>query len=678
MSNQKNPNKLIHEKSPYLLQHAYNPVAWYPWGNEAFEKAKKEEKPIFLSIGYSTCHWCHVMENESFEDEEVANLLNDGFISIKVDKEERPDIDTVYMNVCQAYNGHGGWPLTILMTPEQKPFFAGTYLPKLSRSNLFGLMDLLTTVKKQWKEERLPLIAAGEKITALLKSKQTYQDPDYMITTDILDEGYQIFAQTFDPNYGGFGQSPKFPSPHNLLFLLRYGYFEHNEDATKMVYKTLLQMYLGGIYDHIGGGFSRYSTDEKWLVPHFEKMLYDNALLSFTYLEAYEISKIDLFKTVAIRTLDYITREMLDESGGFYCAQDADSEGVEGKFYVFQKDEILSVLGIEDGTYFCDYYGVTDTGNFEGSNILNLLKNYDYDKENARIPLLSTKLYEYRKTRTTLHKDDKILTSWNSLMIVAYLKAYKVLKDEIYLTTASNSIDFILNNMVGEDHTLYTSYRKTRGSHLGTIDDYSFFIWALIEAYEVTFDVKYLELALTFNKKMTTEFFDDKEGGFYLYGFNSEELILHPKEIYDGAIPSGNSVATYCLGKLNRLTSDLSIQKTYEKQLGFLVSSISDYPSGYSFSLLSIINELYHAKELICVPATTEEANNIKNLLHSLYLPNVIIIFKERENEAELVKLIPNLENYHGTAGKTTFYLCENRSCSAPFYSLEKLAEHLI
>jgi uncharacterized protein YyaL (SSP411 family) len=671
------PNKLIEEKSPYLLQHAYNPVKWYPWGCEAFELAKKENKPIFLSIGYSTCHWCHVMEQESFEDEEVAALLNDNYVSIKVDKEERPDIDTIYMNVCQAFNGHGGWPLTIIMTPEQKPFFAGTYFPKNAKYNMFGLIDLLSSVKEQWTNEKEKLVNSSEEITKILTKSNVNKSNININYKYLLDKAYENFVDLFDSSNGGFGESPKFPTPHNLLFLLRYGFFEKNSEAVSMVEKTLIQMFRGGMYDHIGHGFSRYSTDKKWLVPHFEKMLYDNALLSFAYLEGYQLCKNELFKNVAVNTLDYVARELRHEDGGFFCAQDADSEGVEGKYYVFSKEEIITVLGEEDGQFICDYYDITEKGNFEGSNILNLLNNINYSHEDPKIAPLRVKLYQYRLERTKLHKDDKILTSWNSLMIVAYIKAYRVIYDEEYLHIARRSIDFILMNLTDENQDLYTSFRNQRGNHKGIIDDYSFFVWALTEFYEATFETTYLERALYFMKKMIHYFYDRNEGGFYIYGLNSEQLILRPKEVYDGAIPSGNSVACYCLNKLARITSDLEIQKIFEKQIDYLASEITGYPAGFCFTLLSMINEVYESKELICVVNDEKELESIKELFHKKYLLNTILLVKPDKEKNIIESLIPMLKSYNCKDNKATFYLCKNHVCSVAFHDIKELDNKL-
>ena len=432
-------NHLQYEKSPYLLQHRENPVDWYPWGEEAFARAKKEDKPIFLSIGYSTCHWCHVMAHESFEDAEVAEVLHRSFICIKVDREERPDIDAVYMGVCQMMTGSGGWPLTILMTAEQKPFFAGTYFPKWSQYGMLGLMELLAQVEKLWKTDRKKLLETGEKIASFLQKESTEELA--APTAVLLEQGAAELLQRFDREWGGFGTAPKFPTPHNLFFLLRYGKAEGNAIAVSAVEKSLDAMAQGGIFDQIGGGFSRYSTDEKWLVPHFEKMLYDNGLLAYAYLEGYLQTGKEFYKEIAEETLDYVMRELTDTDGGFFCGQDADSEGTEGKYYVLRPQEIRDVLG-EDAEVFCRYFHIMEYGNFEGGSIPNRLGE-EAEIRSKKIKELCEKVYAYRKKRTTLHKDDKILTAWNGLMIAAFAKAGFLLENTAYLSAAERAAVFL-------------------------------------------------------------------------------------------------------------------------------------------------------------------------------------------------------------------------------------------
>jgi len=596
------PNKLIDEKSPYLLQHAYNPVDWYPWGDEAFQKAKTENKPVFLSIGYSTCHWCHVMAHESFENEEVAEVLNGYFVPVKVDKEERPDIDSVYMAVCQGITGSGGWPLTIIMTPDQKPFFAGTYYPRERRYNVPGLLEILDSAAKNWEEDRETLESAGDRIVHVLNGRQREQirknDPaagkeGKTLKKELIREAAESLYQSFDNWYGGFGASPKFPMPHNLMFLLRYHQFEKEEHALEIVEKTLQQMYRGGIFDHIGYGFSRYSTDDKWLVPHFEKMLYDNALLAIAYLEAYQVTGNELYKTIAMKTLSYIAREMTGEEGGFHSAQDADSDGEEGKYYVFTPAEILELLGKPDGESFNEFFDITETGNFEGNNIPNLIKTKNYDPIPDNIRKRIPEVYDYRLTRTKLHKDDKVLTSWNSLMIAAYAKAYRALGDEKYIRTAERAAAFLMETMTGNGGKLFVSYRSGAASGSGTLDDYAYFTWALLELYEATLDLEYLEQARKRCGLMLTCFPDEEGGGFYLTDKDAERLICRPKDTYDGAVPSGNSVAGYVLIKLSKLTGIEEYYQAGSRQLEFLAKNAAAYPAGHCFAMMAIMMELY-------------------------------------------------------------------------------------
>ncbi|HEX3037440.1 MAG TPA: thioredoxin domain-containing protein [Oscillospiraceae bacterium] len=668
-------NQLIHEKSPYLLQHAYNPVNWYPWGEEAFSKAKKENKLVFLSIGYSTCHWCHVMAHESFEDEEVADTLNNLFVSIKVDKEERPDIDSVYMGVCQMLTGQGGWPLTIIMTPDKKPIFAGTYFPKHSRYNMPGILDILSALAAKWREDPSELIASGEEITKVLQ--QENGGGEGTLSKDILIKTCELFHQTFDEKYGGFGRSPKFPTPHHILFLLRYAYFEKDNRALKMAEKTLQQMYRGGMFDHIGFGFSRYSTDAKWLVPHFEKMLYDNALLTIAYLEAFQITRNELYKAVAVKVMEYVLRELTDENGGFYCAQDADSEGVEGKYYVFTPDEIISCLGEADGTYFNKYFGITEQGNFEGKSIPNLLSNQEFAERNDRIEKLSKLVFSYRMERTSLHKDDKILTSWNALMIAAFSKAYRILGDERYLRTAERAVSFLESKLMKKDGHLFVRYRDGETSGDGHVDDYAFLVWALLELYQATFDCSYLTKALTVNETLVHDFFDEKSGGFYLYGKNSESLISRPKELYDGAIPSGNSVAAYNLFQISKLTGDAKLEELASKQLSFMAANVQDYPAGYSFAMMAFMLALYPSRELVCVVKNPSDLHAIQTALGRHFAQNTVVLLKDEQNKEELGKIAEFTKAYDGANDEMTFYLCENNACSPPFHGISELEEKI-
>lgn len=670
-------NRLVNEKSPYLLQHAYNPVHWFPWGEEAFAKAKAEDKPIFLSIGYSTCHWCHVMERESFEDDEVAALLNDEYISIKVDKEERPDIDTIYMSVCQAMNGHGGWPLTILMTPEQKPFFAGTYLPKQSNGQMIGLMQLLTTIAALWKNEKHKLLDSGEEITRLLKSQEREQGNRVTPDKRLFGMAYLSFRSQFDSKYGGFGNAPKFPTPHHLLFLLRYAVEYKEEKALQMVEKTLEDMYRGGIYDHIGGGFSRYSTDDAWLVPHFEKMLYDNALLVIAYAEAYQITKNPLYEVVIRETLQYIMEELTDDMGGFYCAQDADSEGEEGKYYVFSQEEVMSLLGEKYGSWFNEQYDITPSGNFEGENIPNRIHKENLVEVSKESKQMRRKLYEYRQQRRKLHKDDKILTSWNSLMITAFTKAFQVLGDEFYLRAAKKAYQFICQDLQNEQGRLFIRYRDGHRQGFGNLEDYSFFIMAQLSLYEVTFDPAYLIHASKDADQMIDLFWDEEQSGFYYYGTDSETLLLRPKEVYDGAIPSGNSVAAYGMVKLAMITRKDRYLEIAKRQLDFLAGEIGEYPSSYTFSLCAMMLEIMDKQEIVCVLSNKLDMDDLKQILRENYLPNTVIVAIEEETKESLGVIAPYVLEYQFAKDNSQIYICENFSCHAPLNGVEALKAYL-
>ena len=664
------PNKLAEEKSPYLLQHAYNPVNWYPWGEEAFDKAKKENKPIFLSIGYSTCHWCHVMAHESFEDSEVAALLNESFISIKVDKEERPDIDTVYMNTCQATTGHGGWPLTILMTPNQKPFYAATYIPKHTQYGILGLVELLDQIALKWSKNPSSILRTGDQLADIMKREFEISSDSAPVTKDIVDVAVTQLNQSFDHDYGGFGNEPKFPTPHKLMFLLRYAKLESDEKALFMVENTLMHMYRGGIYDHIGYGFARYSTDAKWLVPHFEKMLYDNAMLAITYTEAYQMTKKPVYQTVAEQILEYVSREMTDKEGGFYSAQDADSEGMEGKFYIFTPDEVKSVLGPEDGTFFCEYFDITNEGNFEGYSIPNLIKSRELKSDNEKVVRLCSTMYDYRLNRRSIHKDDKILTSWNALMITAYATAAKVFSKKEYADTARLAEEFLNTRLTDEAGRLYVRYRDGSAAHYGHLDDYAFYCMALLSLYDVTFDIKYIKRAVRLAGQMLELFWDEKYGGFFLNAKDSEELIYRPKEVYDGALPSGNSVAGYALKRLANLTTKDWLLEYSNKQLCFLAGQVKDYPIGHCFSMAAFLQALHPSKEIVCIVGDKDDCRELYDYLAEHFEPNTNVLVRTEQNSSELLRVVDYLSDYQMINDRTTYYICENHSCQAPVNSL--------
>ena len=642
-------NKLVNETSPYLLQHADNPVNWYPWCEEAFQRAKTENKPIFLSIGYSTCHWCHVMAHESFEDIKTAEILNKHFISIKVDREERPDIDSVYMSVCQAFTGSGGWPMSIFMTWDKKPFFAGTYFPRHSRYGMQSFSELLNIIINQWTSNQPDLLESADKIINHLKNTQP--DETVQMGNNLIERAVQIFKHTFDSIYGGFGNAPKFPTPHNLLFLMLYAKQNNNSNALNMAEKTLIQMRKGGIYDHIGYGISRYSTDKYYLAPHFEKMLYDNALVIIAYASLYHITNNNIYLDTAKKTAEYILREMTSECGGFYSAQDADSEGVEGRYYTFSLKEIINILGEDRGSEFAKVFDITEGGNFEGMNIPNLLKSNDLS---VKLQDEIKKLYSYRKNRFKLHLDDKILLSWNSIMIVAMAMLYRVTQDYKYLSIAQKSQEFIETKMC-KGLRLYTSFREGKCSKHAFLDDYAFYITALIELYNSTLDKAYLEKAERFCKETIRLFMDDKNGGFYLSNPNNSELFLNPKETYDGAIPSGNSVMTYNLVRLYGITEKEEYKELLEKQITFMYAKTYEYPSGNSMFLIAM-------------------------LLYEDYIPHITIALKESSDLSLIQEKLPFMANvsvvtedtkYPLLNNQTTFYVCRNYNCLPPTNEVE-------
>ena len=629
-------NHLKNETSPYLLQHADNPVDWYPWCGEAFERAKSEDKPVFLSIGYSTCHWCHVMAHESFENSETAELLNKNFISVKVDREERPDIDSVYMTVCQAFTGSGGWPMSVFMTWDKKPFFAGTYFPPTPRLGMPSLRDVLNAVTMQWDTEREKLLQSAENITDMLKNTESVKTNK--VNGDIVETAAEMLRKSYDSIHGGFGSAPKFPMPHELMFLMYYAKINSDETAQKMSEKTLLQMRKGGIFDHIGGGFSRYSTDRYFLAPHFEKMLYDNAMLIIAYSAMYSLTGSKVYLEIALKTAGYILCEMTSPEGGFYSAQDADSEGVEGKYYTFSVDEIMSVLS-DKGKHFSETFDITEHGNFEGVNIPNLLKSGDLDTD---FEAEFQKLYEYRKKRTKLHLDDKILLSWNSMMIAAMSMLYRVSHYEKYLCAAENAQRFIEENMSDGEH-IYTIFRDGKRSDTAFLEDYAYYIAALIEMYNSTLDNKYLMRAEELCAEAVKRF-SDKNGGFNMC--EATELLMNPKELHDGAVPSGNSIMAYVFVRLYQLTENAEYREYAKKQLDFMSAQSQDYPSGHCMFLLAkLLNEAPPPRVIISAKGSPD----ISNLP---FLANVTFIQAD--------------EKYPLLNGRTTFYVCRGNTCLPP------------
>ncbi|MBR2742955.1 MAG: thioredoxin domain-containing protein [Clostridia bacterium] len=622
-------NALIHETSPYLLQHAHNPVNWYPWGEAAFEKARREDKPVFISIGYSTCHWCHVMAHETFEDEEAAEALNRDFVCIKVDREERPDIDGVYMRACQAMTGRGGWPMSIFADADGKPFHAGNYFTKAF------FLKLLEAVIEQWKNNREGVLSQSAHVAEVLnrtkasgESDARYPSRDYIVS---------MYESGFDEEYGGFGGAPKFPSPHAMMYLMR--------TAPRMAEKTLRAMFEGGMFDHVGGGFCRYSTDRYWLVPHFEKMLYGNAWLAAAYLCAYEETGDEFYKNVALRVFSYLESELMSPDGGFYSAQDADSEGEEGKFYVFSKNELISLLGPDDGERFCERFGVSEEGNFGGKNILNLI---DHPDTNGHEDELAARVYEYRKSRAKLHTDEKRLTSWNALAAAAYAMAGRITGGEEYTKKAEATAAFIEEKLTS-DGVVYAGIGGGRRMGAGFLDDYAFYIYALLEIYEATLDEKYLNRAAELAKAVCRDFWDAQNGGFFFSGAQNERLFTRPKETYDGAMPSGNSVMAYVLSRLSLLCGDGAFEELSKRQNAFMDAQSMKRPVAFAFYLCSRLP----ARKIICVTRGKKPPKGV------------------RVRSDWAFKLAAEGGEYKIVNDKPTYYVCEGELCYPPTNELE-------
>ncbi len=688
-------NLLRFEKSPYLLRHADNPVDWHPWGEEAFEKAKTENKPIFLSIGYSTCHWCHVMEHESFEDTVVAGLMNDAFVSIKVDREERPDIDSIYMAICQMMTGSGGWPLNIILTPDKKPFYAATYIPKDGRFGHTGMLELIPRIKEVWEKRHEEVLRSAEQITsALQQASGNSQGTDLDEST--LTIAYEQLSQRFDEQYGGFGTAPKFPTPHNLLFLLRYWRRTNNEKALEMVEKTLCSMRNGGIYDHVGFGFHRYSTDTKWLVPHFEKMLYDQAMLAMAYTEAYQATEKGEYKKTAREIFSYILRDMTSPSGGFYSAEDADSEGEEGRFYVWTVDEVRQLIGEKEAEIIIRAFNIENDGNFReqasgeksGKNILHLKKSLSEIASDLKIPEkdlrikldeATRKLFASRERRIRPHKDDKVLTDWNGLMIAAFAKGAQAFDEPRYAEVAMQALTFILNNMRSPDGRLLHRYRDGQALIPAYLDDYAFLIWGILELYEATFDPSYIKTALTINQDLLSHFWDESGGGFYFTADDGEELFTRPKEVYDGATPSGNSVTMLNLLRLGRIISDSSLEERAAKIGSAFSGNIRQMPSAYTQFLVGLDFALGPSHEIVVVGnSRAKDTREMLSALRSKFLPNKILLLRPTEEESpDIIQLASYTRNQSSINGKATAYVCTNYSCKAPTTDINKMLELL-
>ncbi|HEY9161898.1 MAG TPA: thioredoxin domain-containing protein [Desulfomonilia bacterium] len=684
-------NRLSNEKSPYLLQHAQNPVDWYPWGEEAFAKARNEDKPLFLSIGYSTCHWCHVMAHESFEDEETAKRMNEVFINIKVDREERPDIDGIYMSVCQGLTGSGGWPLTIIMTPDKKPFFAGTYFPRKTAHGILGMNDLIDKIEDLWKNERDGIIESAENITNWLGQKR-YTSSGKNPGTDTLKKAFKELDSRYDSKNGGFSPAPKFPTPHQLTFLLRYYRRFKDTYALDMVEKTLNAMFHGGIHDHVGSGFHRYSTDAKWFVPHFEKMLYDQALIAFAATETFLATGKTIFADIANDALTYVIRDLHSDTGAFFSAEDADSEGVEGKFYLWCEPEIREVLNEEEAGLWIKAYGIETKGNLrDGISDKTLNMNIPFLKKSSKELSVETgideevlrnileastkKLLAVRGKRTHPQRDEKILTDMNGLMIAALAKGARGFDNPAYVHYAEKAAAFILGQMRIDDGGLFHRYCDGQTAIPGFLDDYAFFIWGLIELYETTFDVKYLEAAISLNSYMTEHFHDNEAGGFFFTSDMQEEVLVRKKDLYDGAIPSGNSVAALNLIRLSKLTGNPGLEDMASKIAEAFSQQIMENPSAFTQFLAALDFMIGPSHEIVITgDDDSDDASEMIRALRRLYMPNTSIMFIPGDDCLDKIKKIaPFVSDMKMQPSMTIAYVCSGSTCLSPVYDMESL-----
>lgn len=678
-------NRLSKETSPYLLQHAHNPVDWFPWGEEAFDVARREHKPILLSIGYSACHWCHVMEHESFENEAIATLMNENFVNIKVDREERPDLDQIYMSAVQMMTHHGGWPMTVFLTPEGVPFYAGTYFPPEDRYNMPGFPRVLISLADAYRERPDDIQQTAESVLNQLKLAGAAAESDAPLTKELLGVAADGIAKNYDSINGGFGGAPKFPPAMTLEFLLHTHYRTGDQQALEMVRHTCRKMADGGIYDHLGGGFHRYATDARWLVPHFEKMLYDNALLSRLYLHYYQTSGDNSARLVAEGILDYVVREMTDTAGGFYSTQDADSEGIEGKFFVWSKDEIERLLGEPDAALFTAYYNVTDSGNFEGENILNVTRDLQQVANAAGVELDELTqalargraiLFSAREKRIKPARDEKILTAWNGLMLASFTEAAAILDRPDYLATAKKNAQFILDNL-RRNKLLQRTYKDGQAKLNAYLEDYAFFIDGLVTLFETTGEAEWLDEALTLATTMIDEFWDQEEGGFFFTGRSHEDLIVRSKDFFDNATPAGNSVAAEVLLKIGLLTDNSDYQRRAATIFRLMASGLARYPSGFGRLLCALDFYLGSPKEIALVGDPTAPATQaLRRQIWTAYLPNKIVAQASPSN-SKIAETIPLLRDRSQLEGQPTAYVCEYFTCKAPTTDVRELALQL-
>ncbi|MHC4271246.1 MAG: thioredoxin domain-containing protein [Planctomycetota bacterium] len=679
-------NNLINESSPYLLQHAHNPVDWYPWSDEAFKLAKEQDKPVFLSVGYSTCHWCHVMEHESFENVEIAKIMNENFINIKVDREQRPDVDKIYMDAVHMMTGSGGWPMSVFLTPDGKPFYGGTYFPPEDMYGRPGFKRILLSIADAWKNKREDILDSAGRISKSLQDINTTPQSTEL-NEDVLKNAYYYFSNTFDPYYGGFGRAPKFPQPVNLSMLLIYWHTTGDKKALHMVETTLDAMASGGIYDHLGGGFHRYSTDAQWLVPHFEKMLYDQALISLSYIQAYQVTGKSDYALVAREIFDYVLRDMADPKGGFYSAEDADSEGKEGTFYLWEPDEVKEVLGVDDAEVFNSYYGVTAGGNFEdGKSILNINTSIEQlaakskkEKDEIEAILKSSreKLLEHRAKRPRPHLDDKVITAWNGLMISSLAYGGAVLNEQKYIDAAEKSAHFILETLQKDDR-LMRFYRNGQTVDLGYLNDYAFTILGLLDLYYATFDAHWLIEAQKQADSMIELFTDKENGPLYFTGSDAEKLIVRKVPSEDGVIPSGNSAAAMVLLKLSKLTMNQKYALRADKIINALSSQLASYP-GHSSYLVSAFSFSSGPTREIVIAGDFEDSTTreMLKLLKGNFLPHAVIMLNETNQQTQLKKLSPFVAAQVAIDAKTTAYVCENFTCKEPVHTADELKEML-
>jgi len=680
-------------------------VDWYPWGEEAFEKAKKEDKPIFLSIGYSTCHWCHVMEEESFEDEEVAAVLNDTFVPIKVDREERPDVDNIYMSVCQMMSGRGGWPLNVLLTPDRRPFYATTYLPKRGRMKRMGVMELAERVGELWADDRESLLADADKITDALKDASERTPDGSMPGTEVLTRAFDTLSNRFDEVKGGFGSQPKFPSPHNLLFLLREYDRTGDERALDMVTKTLDSMRLGGIFDHVGFGFHRYSTDRHWLLPHFEKMLYDQAMLMLAYSEAYQVTGNDRYAETATDIHRYLVRDMQSREGGFFSAEDADSltpegEREEGAFYVWTTDELREVLDEDDAEWVIEVFQARDGGNYAdestgkktGGNILHLTRSLEEVAEEEskdgedlqrRWTRIRRRLLEVRDERPRPGLDDKILTDWNGLLTAALARAARVLPEGArFRGSATDAASFLQQHMVqrGDDGSVRLRHRYRNGETAihGHLDDYVFFGWGLIELYETTFDARWLALAKELADAMLDRFEDDANGGFFFTADDAERLIVRPKEFYDGAMPSGNSAALSLLVRLSRMTGVTRYAEAAERLRAAAGEQVRSQPAGFTGFLVGLYEALAPSREIVIAGDLGEPGTQAMiEVVRQRYMPGTVLLHRPPGEHPAIADVAPFTEMQTVIEERPTAYVCHEFACQEPVQSAAELDKQL-